>query len=234
MGKERFGVGVCVVALALALGLFPVGLSATTGAGQAGARGQASPPPAGRGQAGQPPAGRGQATPSEAEPADYVIGVGDVLLIGVWQEANVAGEVVVRPDGKISVNLINELDAAGLTTSELRARLEEAFTKFFKEPTVMLQLKQINSRMVFIQGQVGKPGPYPLLQPLTISQLLAIAGGPSEYAKKNEIVVIRHSERRPDGQPVSFQFNYRDFERRKNLTQDILLKPGDVIVVPGG
>jgi polysaccharide export outer membrane protein len=172
--------------------------------------------------------------PGQAEPQDYVIGVGDILLIGVWREDNLGGEVVVRPDGKISVNLINEIDAAGLTTGQLRDRLTEAFTKFFTAPTVMLQLKEINSRMVFVQGQVGKPGPYPLLQPLTISMLLAIAGGPSEYADKSHIVVIRHGERRPDGTPISFAFNYRDFERRRNLKQDILLKPGDVVIVPGG
>jgi polysaccharide export outer membrane protein len=218
MGTQANGMGIRVLTVAFVCGLLPAVL-----AGQAQSGRGATPPPA-------PPAA---ATP-QAEP-DYVIGIGDVLAIGVWNEASVSGDVVVRPDGKISVNLINEIEAAGLTASQLRARLTEEFMKFFKSPpTVMLQIKQINSRNVFIQGQVGKPGPYPLTQPLTISMLLAIAGGPTEYADKDKIRIIRHSERGRDGGPVSFMFNYKDFERGKNLKQDIALKPGDVVIVPGG
>jgi polysaccharide export outer membrane protein len=173
-----------------------------------------------------------------AQPAageQYIVGIGDVLVVSVRGE-NTGGEVMVRPDGKITLPMVNEIEASGLSTEALRERLKTAYLEFFKQPTVDLQVKEINSRAVFVQGAVGKPGPYPLNQPLTVSMLLAIAGGLSEFADKSEIVIIRHGEKRPDGTPVTFRFNYRDYERRKpaGLKQDIWLKPGDVIVVPGG
>ena len=111
---------------------------------------------------------------------------------------------------------------------QLRVALEQAAGKFVEEPTATVVVKQINSRKVYITGQVGKPGPYPLSGPTTILQLIAIAGGVAEYADSKHITVTRNE----DGRTVSFGFNYEEVARRKNLQQNVLLKPGDTVIVP--
>ena len=159
---------------------------------------------------------------------DYVIGPDDVLGVYVWKEADVSGDVTVRPDGKISIPLLNDIHAAGLTPDQLRQTITEAAKKFLEEPTVTVVVRAINSRKVFVTGQVAKAGPYPLTGPTTVLQLLAQAGGVLEWAAVDRIVVLRNE----NGQPVSFQFNYKEVSRRKKLEQNILLKPGDTVIVP--
>jgi len=161
-------------------------------------------------------------------PPDYVIGPDDVLTVFFWREKDLSGDVSVRPDGKISLPLINEVDAAGLTPEQLRVKLTEAASKFVEAPTVTIVVKEINSRRVFITGQVGKPGPYPLAGPMTVLQLISTAGGVLEYADSEDIVVLRTE----NGKPVSYRVNYKELVRRKNLKQNIQLKPGDTIIVP--
>jgi polysaccharide biosynthesis/export protein len=161
-------------------------------------------------------------------PADYVIGAEDVLTILFWREKEMSSEVRVRPDGRISLPLINDIMAAGLTPEELRLQVTAAAVKFVDAPTVSVGVKEIHSRKVFITGQVAKPGPYPLGGPTTIAQLIAMAGGVLEYADEKNIGIFRTE----NGRQVSLQFNYKDFKRRKNLEQNIALKPGDTIVVP--
>ena len=161
-------------------------------------------------------------------PGDYVIGPDDVLTVIFWREKDISGDVSVRPDGRISLPLLNDVDAAGLTPEELRLRLTEAANELLEEPTVTVVVKQINSRKVFITGQVGKPGPYPLGGPMTVVQLIALAGGVHEYADEKNISIVRVE----NGKPVSLRFNYRDFKKRKNLQQNVELKPGDTIIVP--
>jgi len=168
-------------------------------------------------------------TPPAAEvPADYVIGPEDVLTILFWREKEMSSEVIVRPDGRISLPLINEMMAAGLTPEELRVQITAAAVKFVDTPTVSVGVKEIHSRKVFITGQVAKPGPYPLGGPLTIAQLISLAGGTHEYADEKNIGIFRTE----NGRPISLQFNYKDFKKRKNLQQNITLKPGDTVVVP--
>jgi polysaccharide biosynthesis/export protein len=159
---------------------------------------------------------------------DYVIGPDDVLGVYVWKEADVSGDVTVRPDGKISIPLLNDIHAAGLTPDQLRQTITESAKKFLEEPTVTVVVRAINSRKVFVTGQVAKAGPYPLTGPTTVLQLLAQAGGVLEWAAVDRIVVLRNE----NGQPVSFQFNYKEVSRRKKLEQNILLKPGDTVIVP--
>ncbi len=159
---------------------------------------------------------------------DFVIGPDDVLGVYVWKEADVSGDVTVRPDGKISIPLLNDIHAAGLTPDQLRQTITEAAKKFLEEPTVTVVVRAINSRKVFVTGQVAKAGPYPLTGPTTVLQLLAQAGGVLEWAAVDRIVVLRNE----NGQPVSFQFNYKEVSRRKKLEQNILLKPGDTVIVP--
>jgi polysaccharide export outer membrane protein len=159
---------------------------------------------------------------------DYVIGPDDVLTIVFWREKDMSGEVAVRPDGKISLPLLNDVQAAGLTPEQLRVQLIEAAGKLIEEPTVTVVVKAINSRKVFVTGQVTKPGPYLLSAPTTVLQLLATAGGLLEYADAKNIRVMRTE----NGKPVSYQFNYKDVTKGKNLKQNIELKPGDTIIVP--
>lgn len=161
-------------------------------------------------------------------PADYHIGPDDVLTVVFWREKEMSAEVAVRPDGKISLPLLNDVQAAGLTPEQLRLQLTEAAAKFIEEPTVTIVVKQINSRRVFLTGNVGKPGAYSLSAPTTVLQLLATAGGVLEFAKSKEIRIMRTE----DGRTVSYKFNYKEVTQGKNLKQNILLQPGDTIIVP--
>jgi polysaccharide export outer membrane protein len=163
-----------------------------------------------------------------ATPADYVIGPDDVLGIVFWREQDLSSEVTVRPDGKISLPLLNEIQATGLTPEQLRSNLTQAANRYVEDPAVTVVVKAVNSRKVFITGQVNKPGPYPLSAPTTVLQLLATAGGVQEYAKAERIVVMRTE----NGKTVSHKFNYKQVSQGKNLQQNIELKPGDTIVVP--
>ena len=139
-----------------------------------------------------------------------------------------SGDAVVRPDGKISLPLLNDVDVAGLTPEQVRERLTEAARKFVEDPSATVIVKQINSRKVFITGNVYRPGPFPLLRETTVLQLIALAGGLQEFAKASDIVVVRMEGSRQ----VSYPFNYDNMKNGKNLAQNILLKPGDTVIVP--
>ena len=166
--------------------------------------------------------------PGVAMPPDYVIGADDVLAVVYWRDKDMSGEVTVRPDGKITLPLINDIVATGLTPAQLRDRITEASQRYIEEPNVSVVVRQINSLKVFITGEVGKPGPYPLMAPTTVLQLIALAGGLKEYADGKRIVILRTI----NGRPVGFAFNYKEVVSRKNLRQNIELKPGDTVVVP--
>jgi polysaccharide export outer membrane protein len=168
------------------------------------------------------------AAPGVATPADYVIGPDDQLSIVFWRDKDMSSDVTVRPDGKISLPLLNDIVAAGLTPDQLREKITEQAKQYVEEPNASVVVRQINSRKVFITGQVNKPGPYALTGPTTVLQLIAMAGGVNDFAKSQDIVVMRVE----NGRPVTYPFNYKDLARRKNLKQNIDLKPGDTVVVP--
>jgi polysaccharide export outer membrane protein len=182
----------------------------------------------------QPPPGAPSGTPSPSVvagvevPEHYIIGPGDVLGIVFWREKELSGDVAVLPDGRITLPLINEVAAAGLTPEQLRSALIEAARQFVTDPTATVVVRQVNSRRVFVTGMVAKPGQYPLYQTMTVLQLIATAGGLLEYAQSEDIVIIR----REPGHIVSFSFNYKQVIKKKNLHQNIDLKPGDTVVVP--
>lgn len=161
-------------------------------------------------------------------PEDYLIGTEDVLNIVFWRDKDMSGEVVVRPDGKITLPLLNDMQASGLTTEQLRAAVETAAAMYIEEPTVSVIVKQINSRKVFITGEVGRPGPFPLIAPTTVLQLIATAGGLREFAHRDQIVIMRTEG---DKQSV-FSFDWVAVVQKKKTQQNIFLKPGDVVVVP--
>ena len=179
-------------------------------------------------QAAQPP--QTADTGAAATVPDYVIGVGDQLQIKVWREPEMSADVVVLPNGKITVPLANEVEVSGLTIEEVRHKLRELLIPFHEDPVVSVVVAQINSRKVFITGMVAKPGEYALLRPTTVVQLVAMAGGLAEWAEK-KIIVIRGSQMRPDGVPWSWEINYDDITQRRNLQDNILLEPGDTVIV---
>jgi polysaccharide export outer membrane protein len=173
-----------------------------------------------------------QATPPSGgvvPPADYVIGPDDALSIIYWDHKEMSADVVVRPDGKITLPLVNDMQAVGLTPDQLRQKITEAGAKFVESPVVTVIVKEIKSRQVSITGEVGKSGWYPINGPMTVIQLIALAGGLQEFADSKNISILRTEK----GQPVSYRFNYDEVvKKRRNLKQNIELKPGDQVVVP--
>jgi polysaccharide export outer membrane protein len=163
-----------------------------------------------------------------ALPEGYVIGAEDVLNVVFWRDKEMSAEVVVRPDGKISLPLINDVQAAGLTPEQLRQQLEKAASKYVAEPNAAVVVKTINSRKAYITGNVIKPGGYPLADGMTVLQLIAVAGGLQEYADSKNIVLMR----KEGGRDVSLKFNYKDVVRHKKVEQNVFLLPGDTVIVP--
>jgi polysaccharide export outer membrane protein len=167
------------------------------------------------------------ATPA-ALPPGYVIGADDVLSIVFWKDNDMSATVVVRPDGKISLPLLNEVQAAGYTPEQLRAALVEAAGKYLEDPNAAVLVKEIHSRNAFITGNVTKPGAYPVASEMNVLQLIALAGGLLEYSDAKNIVVIRIE----NGLRHDHKFNYKDVVKQKHVEQNIALKPGDTVVVP--
>ena len=161
-------------------------------------------------------------------PAGYVVGPEDVLTIIVWREKDLSSDVTVRPDGRITLPLINDIVAQGLTPDQLRDQLKAQFDKFVEDSSVSVVVKQINSRKVFITGMVGKPGAYPLTSTMTVLQLISMAGGINEFARAKEIVVMRTE----NGAPKAIKFNYEEVRKGKKLQQNIELRPSDTVLVP--
>jgi polysaccharide export outer membrane protein len=162
------------------------------------------------------------------EESTYVIGPNDVLDINVWKEPEVSRTVPVRPDGKISLPLVNDVQAAGLTPMQLQVDLTQGLKKFISGPQVTIMVKEINSRRVFVLGEVARPGAFPMFPNMTVLQALSTAGGFSQFAKLTAIYVLRNE----GGKQVTYPFNYKDVIRGGRPEQNIVLKPGDTIVVP--
>jgi len=158
---------------------------------------------------------------------EYVIAIDDVLTVAFWQEQIGATDVIVRPDGKISLPLLNDVQAAGYTPQQLATALEQAASKYITEPDATVIVKEIRSRKVFVVGEVGTPGMVPLSGEMTVLQLIAMSGGLLEYADKKNIVIIRTE----NGHEQRLKFNYSDVVGGKNVQQNVFLQPGDTVVV---
>lgn len=189
---------------------------------------RATSAPATKPPASAPAAAAAPAAKSVATPSDYVIGPDDELSIMFWRDKDLSGDVTVRPDGKISLPLLNDVQAAGLTPDQLREKLVDAAKKYVDDPSATVVVKQINSLRVFITGQVSKPGPYALTAPTTVLQLISTAGGLNEYAKSKDILIMRTE----NGRQVGLHFNYKDVVKGKNLKQNVQLQAGDTVIVP--
>jgi polysaccharide biosynthesis/export protein len=159
---------------------------------------------------------------------NYVIGAQDVLDINVWKEPDVSRTVPVRPDGKISLPLLNDVQAAGLTPAQLAAQVTDSLKKYVTNPQVTVIVTVINSQRVYILGEVTRPGAFPLIPGMSVLQALSSAGGFTQFAKVKSIFVRRFE----NGKEEKFPFNYREVIGGKKPEQDILLKAGDTIVVP--
>jgi polysaccharide export outer membrane protein len=157
----------------------------------------------------------------------YVIGYGDVISVNIWREPTISGTAKVRPDGYISLPLINEVQAVGLTTGELRKVLEEKYKEFTVNPFVTLRVEQIASVEVFLVGQVNRPGAYPLVGNDTILQLLTRAGGLTIFADRRNLRLVR----REKDKVTEYVIDY-DAIIQGDLKQDILVRPGDRIIAP--
>jgi polysaccharide biosynthesis/export protein len=165
----------------------------------------------------------------EVNKEDYVIGTEDILSINVWKEPELSvRELVVRPDGKISLPLVNDIQASGTTPNQLQARIAEKLKEFVASPNVNITVIRVNSHTVSVVGMVSKPGIYVLGSPLTVLDMLARVGGVTEYAKTKNIKISRNE----NGKIRQFSFNYRDAIRGINLQQNIVLKSGDTVLVP--
>lgn len=201
-------------------------------AGQSWARGQeATAPSSGSSQQASPqPAGDDPAS-QKGHPHDtaYVIGNDDVLAINVWKEPDLTRSVPVRSDGKISLPLVGELQAAGKTPLELEIQIGNLLKNYVTAPEVTVIVQEVKSRKFNILGEVNKPGSYPLAVPTTVMDAIATAGGFRDFAKKKGVYVLRQG---PNGSVQRIRFNYAQFLKGKDPAQNIYLEPHDSVIVP--
>ena len=177
-------------------------------------------------------AGRGATPPPEDEPGEreeYVIGIPDVLRIVVWRNPELSVEVPVRSDGKISVPLVDDVQAEGLTPEELKEVLTEALAEFVTAPDVTVVVQQTNSHTVTVVGGVARSGQIALTRQMRVVEAIATMGGFNPFAKKDRIKIIRE---KPGGGTDEYVFNYGAYSAGKAPDSNLLLRPGDTIIVP--
>ena len=174
-----------------------------------------------------PPALTADSAVAPVLPKDYVIGVEDVLSVIFWRDKDMSAEVVVRPDGKISLPMLNDVPAAGMTPEQLADSVQKAATKFVRDAGATVIVKQIHSRKVYVIGEVVKPGTIPLGGDMNVLQIIAEAGGFLEDAKKDDVTIVRNEE----GQEHRYKFNYNEVIRGKRPSQNLRLLPGDTVIV---
>lgn len=158
----------------------------------------------------------------------YAIQPGDVLQVSVWKEEDLTQQVIVRPDGNISFPLAGEVKAAGESVENLRGLLSERLKKYIPDPVVTVSVVQLTGNTVYVIGKVNRPGAFPIVRNVDVMQALSLAGGTSTYASLNNIKILR----RENGALKAIPFEYGEVESGKHLEQNIILKAGDVVVVP--
>src|SRR6267142_4472806 len=159
---------------------------------------------------------------------NYVIGPEDELIISVWKEPDISRNVPVRPDGKISLALLNDIQATGRTPMQLGADITEKLKNFISEPQVTVIVTRINSQRIFVVGEVPRTGSYTLLPNMTAVDAISSAGGFTPFAKRTKIYILR----KENGKTTTIPFNYKDVVKNRRSDQDVVLKAGDRIVVP--
>jgi polysaccharide biosynthesis/export protein len=159
----------------------------------------------------------------------FIIGKNDVLAVNVWKEPDISRSIPVRSDGKISLPLVGEIQAAGQTPLKLEQDIATRLKNYIEEPEVTVIVEQINSAKFNILGMVTKPGTYPLVSSATVLDAIALAGGFRDFAKQKSIYVLRQN---PDGTQTRLPFNYKEVIKGRNTAQNVPLQPGDTIVIP--
>jgi polysaccharide biosynthesis/export protein len=179
--------------------------------------------------AGSPVSQPEPASGTKAHDASYVIGNDDHLAISVWKEPDLTKSIPVRSDGKISLPLVGEIQATGRTPLQLELDIANRLRNYVTVPEVTVIVEQINSKKYNILGEVGRPGSFPLTLSTTIMDAIASSGGFKDFAKKKDVYILR---RNPDGTQSRLNFNYKDFIKGKNLSQNVKIEPDDTIIVP--
>ena len=169
-----------------------------------------------------------QSPQKQANDGEYKIGAQDVLRVDVWKEDQLTRTVPVRPDGKITLPLLNDVQAVGLTSMQLAAVITDGLRKYITNPQVSVTVAEINSRRIYVTGEVTRPGAFPLLANMTALQALSSSGGFTQFARSKKIYVLRTEA----GKQIKIPFNYNEVVEGKKPEQNIVLQPGDVIVVP--
>ena len=165
---------------------------------------------------------------AEGEPADaYVIGIGDVVEIAVWKNPDLTVTVPVRPDGRVSVPLLGDVQASGMTPFAMKQALSEGFRQYITAPSVSVVIKEINSQKIFVTGEVTKPGAYDLRPHTKLMQALALAGGLTPYAK-GRVVVLRDRQ----GKDRRFEIDLAGIIKGRHPEDNLVLQPGDTLIVP--
>jgi polysaccharide biosynthesis/export protein len=162
-------------------------------------------------------------------PDTYIIGDDDVLAINVWKEAELSKTVAVRPDGMITIPLVGEIKAVGLTPLQLQDQITASLQKVMSDPQVSVMVSTVNSMSFNIVGQVAKPGFYSLTRPMTVLDAIAISGGFRDFAKQKKIYVLRTA---PDGTQQRLKFDYKQVIKGRNMAQNIQMMPHDTLVIP--
>jgi polysaccharide biosynthesis/export protein len=162
------------------------------------------------------------------EDPNYIIGPEDELTVNVWREADISRSVPVRPDGKISLPLLNDVQASGLTPMQLGSEITTRLKKFIADPQVTIIVTRVNSQRIYIVGEVNRAGAFPLVPNMTVLEALSSAGGCSPFAKQTKIYILRLE----NGKEIRRPFNFKEVLSGQRMEQNILLKPGDTIVVP--
>ena len=171
-----------------------------------------------------PTADAAKGLPAGVDPNKFSLGAEDVIAVRVWREPDLSAVHVIRPDGKITMPLVGEIPAAGLTPVKLGERITELVAKFVNDPQVTVSVQSVRSKRYYVTGEVFKPGAYPLVVPTTVFEALTLAGGFRDFANKKKITVVRGQER--------LRVNYNEIVKGKNPEQNVTLENGDHIIVP--
>jgi polysaccharide export outer membrane protein len=183
----------------------------------------ANPPPPEKVEAPKVPQGPVDGATAPVDPRTYIIGPEDIINVEVWREPDFTKPHGVRPDGKITIPLIGDVQSAGLTPERLAGQLAQALKEFINDPQVTVSVQQVNSKKFYITGGVNKTGSYPLVLPTRVFDALSQAGGFREYANRRDIVIVRGDRR--------IKFNWDEVVKGKKLEQNIFLENGDTIIV---
>jgi polysaccharide biosynthesis/export protein len=167
------------------------------------------------------------AKPAVDDP-NYLIGPEDELIVNVWRETDLSRTVEVRPDGKISLPLLNDVQASGLTPMQLGAEITARLKKFIADPQVTIMISRVNSQRIYVVGEVNHAGAFPLVPNMRVLEAISSAGGCTPFAKQTKIYVLRQD----NGHEVHIPFNFKAVLKGQGLDQNIFLKTGDTIVVP--